>query len=142
MSRDAEVLNRLIARLHGAAAGYRKAGADGPGLSDATGGAADAHDRTAEELTAVLRATGATPAGSGVDLAGHAWADLPRAVTEGPRALAEAVERAEAELLQDFHAAMDDSAISGPVRDAIVRAFDGVKAGHDRALQWLDELLS
>ncbi len=139
MSRDADVLNRLIARLHGAAQGYRRAGADGPGVSDAFAAAASTHDRTAEELTAVLRAVGGAPAG-GADLDRHAWADLPRAVAGGRRATAEAVERAEGELLAEFHAAVDDRGVSGPVREAMVRACDGMEAGRDRALQRLDAL--
>ena len=61
MNRDADVLNRLIARLHGASEDYRRAGADGPGLSDVFAGAADAHARTAEALAALVRAEGGRP---------------------------------------------------------------------------------
>lgn len=141
MSRDVDVLNRLITRLHGAAAGYRKAGADGPGLSDAFEAGAQGHDRTAETLAQEVRALGGEPAtGGGADLSRHAWSELPAAVARGEGATAEAMERAEAELLSEFQAALDDPEVSGPVRDAILRAFDGVKAGHDRALQRLDAL--
>ena len=141
MSRDVDVLNRLIARLHGAAAGYRKAGADGPGLSDAFEAAAGAHDRTAERLAQEVRTLGGEPStGGGLDLSRHAWAELPGAVVQGETATAEAMERIEAELLAEFQAGLDDAELSGPVRDSLLRAFDGVKAGHDRALQRLEAL--
>lgn len=141
MSHDADVLNRLIAQLRGASAGYRKAGADGPGLSDVFGAAAGAHDGTAESLASVVHALGGEAGPAPVaDASPHAWTALPHAVAQGPRALSEAIERAEAELLQAFRSAMDDTAVSGPIRDAVMRAFDGVKAGRDRALQRLNEL--
>ena len=85
----------------------------------------------------MLRAVGEEAGSSAPDLDRHAWADLPRAVGAGPLAVAEAVERAEGELLAELHAAGDDPAVSGPVRDAVARACDGAKAGHDRALQRL-----
>lgn len=138
MSHDVEVLNHLIARLRGTAEAYRRAGADGPGLADAFAGAAQAHDTTSQVLAGEARALGASP--SDRTDAGRSTAALAKAATQGQAATAEAVERIEAELLGDFQAAMDDPRVSGPVRDAILRAFDGVKAGHDRALQRLDTL--
>lgn len=137
---DIDALNRLIARLHGAAAGYRKAGADGPGLSDVFEAAAGAHDLTAERLAQEVRSLGGEPASGGSDLSRHAWSELPAAVARGEAATAEAMERAEAELLAEFQTVRDDGEVSGPVRDAVLRVFDVVKAGHDRALQRLDAL--
>ncbi len=139
MSHDADVLHRLTAHLRGAAGAYRRAGADGPGLSDVFGAGADAHARTAEELSAMLHAM-EVPRSDERLPEGSTWAALPRAVAEGPRATAEAVERAEASLLSDFQAAMVDGDVSVPVRDAVVRAIAGLKAGHDRALQRLHAL--
>ena len=140
MSHDADVLNRLVARLRSASAGYRRAGADGPGLSDAFGAAAESHDRTAEALAAVVRATGAEPAATGLDAELHAWAHLPRAVTQGGRETADVVERAEAELLQAFQAALEDDDLSAPVRGEVARAFDRVKARPHHARQRLGEI--
>lgn len=141
MSHDTDVLNRLIVRLRGAAAGYRKAGGDGPGPADVFEASAAAHDRTSEALSGEVRVLGGTPAeGGGLDLSHHSWSDLPKALPNGEAATAEAMEAIEAEMLGAFQAALDDPATSGPVRDAILRAFDGVKAGHDRALQRLDAL--
>ena len=37
--------------------------------------------------------------------------------------------------MKRFEEAMADDRTSGPVRDAIVRGFDHVKANHDEALQ-------
>ncbi len=140
MSHDVEVLNRLVSRLHAAAAAYRRAGADGAGLSDATSAAADGHERTAEELAAVARLLGASPGENVAQTSREAWDDLPRAAAAGPRAVAEAMERAEGALLAAFREAMDDGEVSGPVRDAVVRASNGVMAGRDRALRRLDAL--
>ncbi len=141
MSYDVDVLNRLIGRLRGAAEGYRKAGADGPGLADAFAAPAREHDATAEVLAAEVRALGGALAESRApDSSRGGWADLPRAVAAGQAETAAAVERSEAELLAEFQAVLDDPAISGPVRDAVLRAFDSVKAGHDRALQRLETL--
>ena len=139
MSHDSDVLNRLIGRLRAAAEGYRKAGADGPGLADAFAAPAAAQQEVAERLAAEVRALGGRPAEAVSDTRG-AWAELPGAVAAGEQELASAVERAEGELLSEFQAALDDPAVSGPVRDAVLRAFDPVKAGHDRALQRLDAL--
>ena len=142
MSHDADVLTRLIGRLRGAAKGYRAAGSDGAVLfKDEFDARARLHDRTAEHLGDEVRSLGETPAaGGGPDLAPGAWSALGPALSRGPHAVAQAVEGVEAELLAAFHEAVDDPVTSGPVRDAIVRACDGVKAGHAAALQQLDAM--
>ncbi len=141
MSRDADILNRLIGRLRAAARGYRAAGSDGAGLADAFAGAADAHDRAAEVLAADVRALGeASTEAPAFDPTHRAWSDLAASPAKGRRAVAEAVERAEAELVGEFRAAVDDPAASAPVRDAMARGLDRVKAGHAAALQRLEAL--
>ena len=48
------------------------------------------------------------------------------------------VEAQEADLQARFDAAFADSRLSGPVRDAVLRVYDSVKAGHDAArVAWL-----
>ena len=136
---DADVLAGLVARLQGAARAYRAAGSDGPGLADAFGATAAAHDLVAETLAADLRALGVPPS-DGPTPAPRDGADLAKAVTQGPRETALALERTEAGLAAAFRAAMDDAATSGPVRDAVVRAFDRVEAGRGAALKRLDTL--
>lgn len=137
MSHDADVLQRLIANLRSASTAYRRAGADGPGLSDAFGAAAGSHDRTAESLAELTQAIlGESAAAAEAD--GPAWAGLPRAVAQGPHAVVEAVHALEAELLKAFQTAIDDEGVSGPVREGVARASDGMKAVRERVLQRLD----
>ena len=137
MDRDVETLDRLTALLRSASQGYRRAGADGPGLSDAFGAAACAHEETAEQLAAVRRACGAPAAAAAADPDRHAWAELPRAVAAGPDATAQAVSRAEGELLAELRTALDGAEVSAPVREALQRALDIGEAGRDRVLQRL-----
>ena len=68
-------------------------------------------------------------------LAAHAFQDLRARLAHGDDAALDEVERGEAHLLARFDAALADRDVSGPVRDAILRAYDPVKAGRDEVLQ-------
>ena len=142
MSHDAAVLSRLIAHLRQAAAAYRRAGSDRPGLADVFEAAAGAHAHTAEVLEGEVHAAGGAilEAVEEADSSRHAWDALARSVLEGREALMRAITAAEAELLADVQAAGDDPATSEAVRLVLARASTQVTAARAEALRRLDAL--
>ena len=117
----------------------------------------DAHVLT--DLAAAIRATDgapeaaaaeldgfAAPAGAGASEGGHSILDAARDMLSGlgghPTSASGAssgggLEQRLAALMARLEAARDDDRLSGPARDAVLRAYDPVKAAHDAALQAL-----
>jgi uncharacterized protein (TIGR02284 family) len=61
--------------------------------------------------------------------------DLRDHLTKGDQNVIEEVERGEDYLKAKYEDALEDEELSPEVRDAVVRAYGSVKAGHDRASQ-------
>lgn len=133
---DIHVLNNLVGALKDAVRQYRSSAATGRDPALGFNRYADAHEATIKDLCAEVTALGGPAAGE-PDLltkAGQAISSMFHTPGGGGSA-AEEAEAIEGALKARFEAAMADDRTSGPVRDAVVRAFDTVKTNHDEALQ-------
>lgn len=132
---DAHILDGLIAGVE------RSLGAlqAGEGVPQAVRD----HAAARREAADMLREAGASQASDaeGEGLLARAQRALERFAgdtADGPSPAAgslEALERSEDALQARFDAALADRRLSGPVRDAVLRAYDRVKPGHDAVRQ-------
>lgn len=141
---DARVLNDLIERLLDSVDGYEEAIKD---AGDASYGplfveTAENRRSVAETLSAEVRARGETPDddGSFAAAAERVFVRLRDLLSHSDEPVLETLEQAEEALKAAFQSALEDSELSGPARDAVIRAYDGVKPGHDRLLQLRERL--
>ena len=133
---DAHVAQDLARAVEASLPGLDALAAEAPVLQDAR----VARREAVAELGAVAASADRAPE-SLVDRAAHALGRL----TGGASEPAEASGRASLEALSDgedalqarFEAALADDRLSGPVRDAVLRAYDRVKPGHDAVRQAL-----
>lgn len=134
---DARVLNGLIETVLDSAHGHDEA------IKDATPEQAEGFCIGAAERRAVAEALKAEVArlcrdpeedGSLLSAAHRVLMDLRERVG-GQRGLVDEMLRGETVLKARFHAALEDDRLTGEVRDSVLRAYDGVKVGHDRLIQ-------
>ena len=131
---DAHVLDGLIDRVE---AGIR-ALADAPAaLSSLTG---ERQAAVAELRAARIERSRGEPDGGGLlgaaeRVIGRFLGDTSDPTPERTGAGLDGLEREEDALQARFEAALADDRLSGPVRDAVLRAYDRVKPGHDAVRQ-------
>lgn len=138
---DIHVLSGLIAELSAASHALSEAAAGDGRFSGLFERRAADQAQAARDLEAEVARIGGSPRAPGhglaemLGLAQHAFAGLKAKLAHGDDAVLDEVERGEARLLARFDAALADREASGPVRDAVLRAYDPVKAGRDEVLQ-------
>ncbi len=133
---DAHVAQDLARAVEASLSGLDALVAAAPVLRDPT----VARREAVAELKAVAASAESEPE-SLVDRAAHALERLTGGASEpagasGSRSL-EALSDGEDDLQTRFEAALADDRLSGPVRDAVLRAYDRVKPGHDAVRQAL-----
>lgn len=145
---DIHVLNGLVAELKASAHALHDASGEDGRFSGLFGRRAADQAQAAQALSSQVQALGGRPAdeagsgglGSLFGLVTHAFSGLRAKLASGDDAVLDEVERGEDHLLQRFEAALADANTSGPVRDAILRAYDPIKAGRDEVLQLRESL--
>lgn len=137
-SKDVDTLNSLITTTIDSANGFERAAED----ADAGQYAQLFRDFAGErrqvviDLQATVRACGGEPNDDGSLLANvhRRWLDLRDALSGGgDKAVIEEVERGEDHLKSKYETALKETELSTTARDAIERAYQSVRAGHDRA---------
>lgn len=133
---DIHVLNTLIQSTLDTADGYRAASDESgdPGHRDLFARRGLERREVAEELQATVRALGGDPTSEGSILAKaqRAFADIKHALLGDELTVVRSVENGEDVLQGRFEKALEDSDISATTREAIRRAWDSVKSGHDQ----------
>ena len=138
---DIHVLSGLIGELHAAAHALTDAAGEDGRFSGLFQRRAADQTQAASDLEAEVNRLGGSPRAPGhglaemLGLAQHAFAGLKAKLAHGDDAALDEAEAGEAHLLARFDAALADHGTSGPVRDAILRAYDPIKAGRDEVLQ-------
>jgi len=86
-------------------------------------------------LQAASRALGGTPSdyGSTAATIHRRWEDLRTALGGGDAAIVAEVERGEDYLKEEFERVLEDERMSGEAREAVHRAYQSVRRGHDHA---------
>jgi uncharacterized protein (TIGR02284 family) len=134
---DIKVLNSLIETTLDSADGYSQA-ASNAGASQYQSlfaQFADERRQVVTDLQGQVRVLGGTPEDDGSVLAAahRKFLDLRDHLTKGDEAVINEVERGEDFIKAKYEDALEDEELSPEVRDALVRAFSSVKAGHDQA---------
>jgi uncharacterized protein (TIGR02284 family) len=134
---DVRVLNDLTRTILDSAHGHDEALKDAPeGQADAYRAGAAERRVAAQALQAEVARLGGDPEDDGGLLAAaHRVLMNVRDQLGGERALVDEMLRGEAVLKARFQSALDDDRLTGEVRDAVLRAYDAVKPGHDRLIQ-------
>jgi len=137
-SRDVEILNSLITTTIDSANGFERSAedADASRFQQMFADFARERRQVVGDLQAAVRAAGGTPNDDGslkADLH-RRWLDLRDAISGGgDRAVIEEVERGEDYLKAKYDEALRDTDLSPSARETIARAYESVRAGHDRA---------
>ncbi len=136
---DIRVLNSLTETVLDSVNGYEEAIKDAGQASYAsifTQGASERR-QLAETLRSQVRTLGGDPEddGSALAAAHRFFLDIKDKLTTGDKSVVDEVERGEDFIKDKFQRALDDNELSGPSRDVVLRAYDVVKAGHDRVSQ-------
>jgi uncharacterized protein (TIGR02284 family) len=134
---DIKVLNSLIETTLDSADGYKQA-ASNAGASQYKSlfaQFADERRQVVTDLQGQVRVLGGTPEDDGSVLAAahRKFLDLRDHVQKGDEAVINEVERGEDHLKAKYEDALEDEELSPEVRDAVIRAYGSVKAGHDQA---------
>lgn len=143
---DIHVLSGLIGELDAAAHALADAATEDGRFSGLFERRAADQTQAARDLEAEVTRIGGSPRAPAhglaemLGLAQHAFAGLKARLAHGDDAALDEVERGEAHLLARFDTALADADTSGPVRDAILRAYDPIKAGRDEVLQLREAL--
>ena len=143
---DIHVLGALIGELNAASHALSDAAGEDGRFSGLFERRAADQARAARDLEGEVARLGGAPRvpshglAEMLGLAQHAFAGLKAKLRHGEGAALDEVERGEAHLLAKFDAALADTGTSGPVRDAILRAYDPIKAGRDEVLQLRESL--
>ena len=137
-SRDVEILNSLITTTIDSANGFERSAedADAGRFKQLFSEFANERRQVVTDLQQVVRAAGGTPNDDGSLKAElhRRWLDLRDAISGGgDRAVIEEVERGEDYLKTKYDEALRDTELGSTARDAIARAYESVRAGHDRA---------
>ena len=133
---ETTTLNTLIATLLDSIDGYTKSAQDvrNPDLAQRFMARARERQSVVADLQAAVARCGGNPEDDGTLLAGahRAFMNLKEAVTgTDDTAILNEVERGEDYLKEKFEAALRHTDLAPEARDAIQRAWDSVKGGHD-----------
>lgn len=137
---EISTLNTLIKTLIDSINGYEDAASniESERLRQLFRDNASERQRTVEDLRAEVRRLGGEPE-DGESLLGQAhqhFLDLKAAITgRDDKAVINEVERGEDYLKEKFETALGGGDLSGDTRAAVERAYQSVRAGHDRASQ-------
>jgi uncharacterized protein (TIGR02284 family) len=137
-SRDVEILNSLITTTIDSANGFERSAedADAGRFKQLFADFARERRQVVADLQQAVRAAGGTPNDDGslkADLH-RRWLDLRDAISGGgDREVIEEVERGEDYLKAKYDEALRDTDLGGTARETIERAYESVRAGHDRA---------
>lgn len=136
---DISVLNSLITTTIDSVDGFERA------AGDASSGQygqifrefAVERRQCVTSLQETVRALGGTPYedGSLIANAHRRWLDLRDSLSAGDRAIVEEVERGEDHIKSKYEDALEASDLSAAAASAIRKAYESVRAGHDRASQ-------
>ena len=135
---DISTLNTLINTLIDSVTGFEDAAANIEGSSNLQQlfrEFASARSRVVEDLRNEVRRLGGNPEdeGSFLGKAHQRFLDLKAAVTgRDEKAIINEVERGEDYLKEKFETALNSGKLSGDARAAVERAYQSVRAGHDR----------
>ncbi len=91
-----------------------------------------------EDLRSTIRQLGGDPPddGSFMGQTHQRWLDLKAAVTgRDDQRIINSVEAGEDYLKEKFETALDDTDLTGPARQAVERAYQSVRSGHDQMSQ-------
>lgn len=142
MNRDAEVstLQTLTTTLIDSINGYEEAAkdTDNPRFQEIFRDRANERRKVADELRSEIRRLGGDPPedGSFMGKAHQSWMDLKAAITgRDDQRILNSVEAGEDYLKEKFEAALDDAELSSETRQAVERAYQSVRAGHDQMSQ-------
>lgn len=135
-TKEATVLNTLIATLFDSIEGYEKSAGDvrDPSIAQMFTSRAQERRRAVTGLQEAVRAAGAEPEdeGSTAGAAHRMFLKLKEAVTgHDDQAIVNEVERGEDYLKEKFETALNNTELSAPARSAVQTAWDSVRAGHD-----------
>lgn len=135
-SHDIHVLNSLIETTLDSADGYREAAKDTDNANYRTLFERRSAERqqVAGDLQGEVRTLGGEPEDDGSILAKahRAFLDVKHALLRDEQAVVNSVENGEDFIKAKFEKALDDSDVSATTREAIRRAYDSVKSGHDQ----------
>lgn len=133
---DIHVLNSLIETTLDSADGYREAAKEADserfrGLFEQRG---FERQQVVTDLQSTVVALGGSPEDDGSVLAKahRAFLDVKHALLRDDQAVIGSVENGEDFIKAKFERALEDSDVSATTRDAIRRAYDSVKSGHDQ----------
>jgi uncharacterized protein (TIGR02284 family) len=133
---DIKILNGLIETTLDSADGYSEAArdADNPAYKTLFQRWAIERRQIVDDLQGQVRILGGAPEDDGSVLgAGHRmFLKLKDLVTQGDESVIDEVERGEDFIKAKYEDAIDDDEVSPAVRDAVMRAYDSVKSGHDQ----------
>ncbi|QIK96383.1 PA2169 family four-helix-bundle protein [Sphingomonas sp. HDW15A] len=136
-SDDLATLKTLTSTLNDSVNGYREAAKDvhSNEFREMFTQFADDRSRCSADLQAEVRRLGGEPDNDGSTLGGlhQTWLDLKAAVTgRDDKAILNEVERGEDYLKEKFETALNGDHLTGESRTAVERAYQSVRAGHDR----------
>lgn len=135
-TKDAAVLNTLIATLLDSVDGYQKSAGDieNQALAQKFNARARERQSAVTKLQAVVAAAGGNPEDDGTLLGGahRAFQSLREAVSSrDDKAIVAEIERGEDYLKNKFETALANADLSPPARAAAQDAWESVRAGHD-----------
>lgn len=141
---DTGKLDDLITTTIDSVRGFERSAEDTPNASFAAFFRDMARERqeVVAQLQAHSRAIGGSPTeqGSAAGTLHRRWEDLRAALGGGDTAVIQEVERGEDYLKEEFERAMNDSNVSEETRAVIIRCYESVRRGHDRAAMLKREL--
>ena len=136
-TKDATILNTLIATLFDSIDGYEKSAGDirDPRIAQMFTSRAEERRRAVVGLQEAVRTAGGEPEdeGSTAGAAHRMFLNLKEAVTgTDDKAIVNEVERGEDYLKGKFEAALNDGDLTGETRAAVERCYQSVREGHDQ----------
>ncbi|MES2833128.1 MAG: PA2169 family four-helix-bundle protein [Pseudomonadota bacterium] len=133
---DIHLLNSLIETTLDSADGYREAAkeSDNPRFQSLFEQRSFERQQVAEDLRSTVTSLGgkAEDDGSILAKAHRAFLDIKHALLRDEQAVVNSVENGEDFIKAKFEKALEDSDVSPSTRDAIRRAYDSVRSGHDQ----------
>jgi len=137
---EISTLNTLIATLIDSVTGYEDAAAnsDAGRFAEMFRQRANERQQCVDDLRAEVRRLGGNPEddGSFMGKTHQRFLDLKAAITgRDDKAIVNEVERGEDYLKEKFETALNDGDLSGESREAVQRAFQSVREGHDQMSQ-------
>lgn len=133
---DIKVLNGLIETTLDSADGYSQAAKEATNERFVTlfRQRADERQRVASELQNEVRKLGGTPEDDGTILAAahRVFLDLKSKLTSGDQAVVNTVEDGEDHIKAKYEDALKDENVTPATQQAITRAYESVRSGHDQ----------